>query len=129
MSYFYVLTFMGDKRPEFWFAESCSVIVEYIQDFMFPEDEYDENMISISLECLEVNNSKELNEQLKLDKYLYEDPPNLQAIKKLALKIDKKNKSLKFEVPENPLFCKSCYTFTEKKICIACERETIDCDF
>ena len=127
MAYFYVLTFFGDKRVEYWFRESASEIVDCIEDFMYPEDEYDENMIAISLEQLNVAGGKELNDELQLDKFLYENPPNIKKIQKLARQIDKKNKKLSMNIPENPRFCKSCLVFTEKNIC--CDNETLDCDY
>ena len=60
MAYFYVLTFFGDKRAEYWFRKSAVEIVDCIEDFMYPEDEYDENMIAISLEQLNVAGGKEI---------------------------------------------------------------------
>ena len=127
MAYFYVLTFFGDKRPEYWFRESAFEIVDCIQDFMYPEDEDDENMIAISFEQLDVAGGKELNDDLQLDKFLYENPPNIKKIQKLARQIDKKDKKLNMNIPENPRFCKSCFVFTEKTIC--CDNETLDCDY
>jgi hypothetical protein len=126
MSYFYVLTYWGNGMTEFWFREKAVDIVDCIDDFMYPDDEYSELEFTITLDQLDVVGDVDLTEALELEKHMYKHKPAIGAIKKLARILDK-NLKIKISAPDDVRYCKYCNIFTLKTTC-SCGNETMDCE-
>ncbi len=134
MTHVYVLTYFGEKRPEYWFRTKAEEIIDCIQDFMEYDEDDDSLNFGISLNKLDSDEVVYLDRDLGLDT-IDKDIP-FTDVKKICEKFigevsQKYDKLCEEDIEMKALrenlemrVCENCSIFTYKQKCPKCEGET-----